>query len=434
MDILILLNSINTTLGIPATLLFLAVAIILTIKTNFIQVRALPRFFYLLKQQGINKSHGKTISPLQALFTAMATTIGIGNIVGPSLAIIVGGPGALFWIVVYAFFAAVTKFTEVTFAVETRIKDADGTIIGGPMQYLRVVHPYIANWYGYVMMILFACWSGTQANTLAGILAKEQIAPVYTGAFLACIALWVLIGGAHRIGSLASKVVPGMFVAYLVFALSILFKDLTALSDALWLVLHSVFTPAAAVGGFVGASVVDAMRSGVYNSVYITEAGVGTASIAHALADTKHPSDQGILAMYSIFAEIFLCTLSGLLVLVTGVWQGGEFSNTLMYEVFKMHSPIVGRYLLVMSIGLFALTTVIGNSFNGSQIFSSFFGHKRVKRYYLFVALLIFAGAQMRVPLVWALMNCILTFVVVPNLIGLLVLSVKKARVMKIEK
>jgi len=434
MDLLNILNSVNCTLGFPATLLFLGVALLLTIKTGCIQLRALPRFFYLLKHQNKGHAHGKTISSFQALFTAMATTIGIGNIVGPSLAIIVGGPGALFWIVAYAFFAAVTKFTEVTFAVHTRIKDADGTIIGGPMQYLRAVHPFIANWYGFIMMILFAGWSGTQANTLAGILAKENIATWQTGLALAIIATWVLIGGAQRIGYLASKVVPGMFVAYLIFALSILFKDLPALKDAFYLIMSSIFTPAAAVGGFVGASVFDAMRSGVYNSIYITEAGVGTASIAHALADTNRPSDQGILAMYSIFAEIFLCTLSGLLVLVTGVWQGGEFSNTLMYEVFKLHSPVLGRYLLVLSIGLFALTTIIGNSFNGSQTFSSFFGHKRVRWYYLFVVLLIFFGAQMRVPLIWAMMNFLLTFVVVPNLLGLVVLSFRKPKVMSIEK
>lgn len=436
MTLLTFFEAINTWLGLPCTFIFLGVALVLTVKTKFVQVRGFKRFIQLLRgtapaevgKRDIPESIGK----FQALFTAMASTIGIGNIVGPSIAIVAGGPGALFWIIFYAFFASVTKFTEVCFGVFTRKRDTDGTIIGGPMEYLRAVHPYLANWYALVMMLLFAGWSGIQTNTLASMLAQEQVPHWQTGAVIALIAFWVLVGGARRVGSLASKVVPIKFVLYIIFALAILLRDLPALYQAIMLVVHHIFTPAAAFGGFMGASISQAMRAGIYRSIYITEAGLGTAAIPHSIADVHKPADQGILALYSIFAEIFLCTLSGLLVLVTGVWEGSGFSNILIYQVFKMHAPAYGSLLLMASISLFAVTTVVGNSFNGSQSFSAFFGHRFVMFYYFFIVAVILWGAFASVPLIWAIMDVLLTMVAIPNLIGIVYLAFKKPDVLKL--
>lgn len=436
LTVLAYLEKINTYMGTPSTILFLGVAIYFTFKTSFVQLRAFPRFVSLLRGgvQHQDKSAGmRTINPMHALFTAMATTIGMGNVVGPTLAIVYGGPGALFWLLAYAFFGAVTRFVEVVLAVHTREKTESGSILGGPMQYLKLVHPWLAYWYGGIMMIVFAGWSGNQANTLAGILAKESISPVATGLALVMFVFVVLMGGARRVGAVASKLVPFMFILYVSFALLILFRDVPALGRAIMLVLSNAFTPEAAIGSTMGIALLNAMRWGTYQSIYITEAGLGTSAIAHAIADVKKPTDQGILALYSIAADAFLCMISGLLVLVTGIWtMGAAESNTFVYEVFKSASPDLGRFVLIVSIGLFVITTVIGNSFNGSRTFASFTNHRWLYVYDVFVVATIFCGALMDVRLIWSLMHTLLTLVAIPNLIGLVILSRRYSQVLKV--
>jgi alanine or glycine:cation symporter, AGCS family len=438
MDIINICSNINNCLAMPATFIFLGTAIFLTIKTNFLQFRAFKRFLYLIKQPkiaGIEQT-AKTINPFHALFTAMATTMGIGNIVGPAMAIISGGPGALFWLVIYGFLGSVTKFTEVTFALFTRKQTRDGQLIGGPSQYLSYIHLGLGKWYSFITLFLFAGWSGLQANTLAKILQRESISSYLTGLILAIILIIVLFGGAKRVGLFASKLVPFMFCLYAAFSLFIIFKDISSFKNAISLIFSNIFSPAAAVGGFIGASIFQAMRSGIYKGIFITEAGTGTSSIPHALADTKYPTDQGILAMYGVAAELFLCTMSGLVVLVTGVWQmqvPGGLNNTLIYEAFKNHAPLGGGYILILSIALFALTTVIGNSFNGGQSFAAITKYRFVKLYYLFAAVITFLGAISDVKLIWDIMDIFLVLVVVPNLIGIIILAFKYPNVLKIK-
>lgn len=428
---------INDFLALPATIIFLGTAFFLTFKTRFMQVRGFKRFLELIKKKNTPETKGMSITPFQALFTAMATTIGMGNIVGPTVAIIMGGPGALFWLVIYTIFGAATKFTEVSFALFTRKKNEKGDILGGPTEYLSLIHPNIGVWYGVVTLFLFAGWSGLQSNTLAKILEQESIQPCITGSILSCILLLVLLGGAKRLGKFTSKLVPFMFVTYIVSALFIIFKDINALSNTFYLIFSSILKPAAAIGGFAGATIFQAIRWGIYRGIYITEAGVGTSSIAHSLANTKNPSDQGILAMFGVAAETFLCLMSGLVVLVTGVWKTikpGELTNTLIYDAFKLHSPFFGKWTLVLSICLFVLTTVIGNSFNGGQSFSYFTKHKYVKLYYIFAAIITFLGSLCDVKLIWDIMDIFLVLVVIPNLLGLIFLSIKYPEVLKIKK
>ncbi len=420
-------------LVLPAVILFLGTAIILTLKTHFVQVRAFPRFLRLIIG-GISRTEGgNTISSFHALFTAMATTIGMGNVVGPSIAIMTGGPGALFWLVIYMFFGSVIKFIAVTFALYTRVKTAEGNIIGGPMQYLKLVSPFLAQWYSYLVIILFLIWSSLQANTLASILAYENIPQGITGMGLAIFVYVILSGGARRVGALASKLVPFMFVFYVIFALSILFQDLHALKSAILLVLHSITSRAAAVGGFAGASIFYALRSGVLRGILITEAGLGTSSIPHAIADTKRPVDQGILAMCSTIADAILSILSGLLILVTGVWTKGEFRSTLIYEAFRLHSPLVGRYVLILSISLFVITTVMGNGFNGMQSFSVLTRYRWVKAYIVFATMIVFIGALIPVPLIWQIADLIMIMIAVPNLVGLILLTFRKPEILNID-
>ncbi len=434
MDTLTFFTHIKDFLDIPTTILFFAVSIFLTFKTKFLQIRALPRFFSILKdgmkRKQVHNQQGdvNTIDAFHALFAAMATTIGMGNLVGPTVAIFAGGPGALFWLLLYTMLGSVTKFTEVTFAMITRERAADGHIIGGPMQYLKQISNGCALWYSYIMAVLFIGWSMVQSNTLAAIFAQENIPEWVTGAGLAFLTFIVLIGGAQRVGNIASKLVPIMFVFYIAFAFFILFKDTTALKEACWLICNCIYKPAAPIGGFLGATLCQAISQGVYRGVYITEAGLGTSSIAHAMADTQKPTDQGILAMYSMAADALLSLISGLLVLVTGVWQHGIFRSTLIYEAFKMHAPGIGQLVLIVSISLFVLTTVIGNSFNGRQTAASIVGEQAVNYYMLATVLLIFIGSMLHVVLAWLLMDILITLVAIPNLIGICILAYKRPR------
>jgi len=438
MDWLTFFNWINEHIfALPTAILFFGIALILIIKTRFLQLRGFPHFIELITSgvRGKGKfdqtGEKRTINPFHALFAAMSTTIGMGSVVGPSLAIMTGGPGALFWLVIYIFFGSITKFTEVTFALHSRVQMPDGRVVGGPMQYLKSVSVILANWYTIVMVFLFAGWSSLQSNTLATIYAQEGVPKWTIGLSLAILVWYVLKGGAKRVGLLASKLVPFMFVLYLFFALFILFKDIPALWATIQLIGRSILTPSAVVGGFLGTTFFQAMRAGMYRGVYITESGLGTSSIAHAVADTKSPTDQGILAMYSGLADIILSIVSGLLTLVTGVWNQGEFRSTLVYEAFKLHAPAIGQIALLISISLFVLTTVIGNSFNGTQSFSSLTKDRGILAYRMLLCIIIFFGALLPVPLVWAVMDTLLALVAIPNLIGILILAFKKPHVIE---
>jgi AGCS family alanine or glycine:cation symporter len=271
-----------------------------------------------------------------------------------------------------------------------------------------------------------------QSNTLASILVYESVPQWVTGALLAVLAFVVLRGGAQRVGLFASRLVPVMFVLYISSALFILLRDLQVLRAAIMLVLQSIATPAAAIGGFAGATIFQAMRMGILRGILMTEAGVGTSAIPHSLSDAKRPVDQGILAMCSMGSDALLSTISGLLALVTGVWMQGEFRSTLVYEAFLMNSPLFGRYILVISVALFVLTTVIGNSFNGMQSFNVLTRYRWNGWYIAAIVAVIFFGALISVPLAWEIADTIMVFVAIPHLIGLMILSWRHYKTLEI--
>ncbi|MEX0849441.1 MAG: amino acid carrier protein [Candidatus Dependentiae bacterium] len=438
MNLLTSLVLVKNFLDFPVAVLFFVVGLFLTIKTRFIQVRAMPKFIDLIKggisRKKVQNKEGdvKTIDTFHALFTAMSTTIGIGNLVGPTVAIFAGGPGAMFWLLLYIFLGSVTKFTEVVFAMSTRIKTENGHIIGGPMQYLKHVSIFFANWFMYVMAVLFIGWSMVQSNTLAAMYAQDGIPEWVTGVALAAITLYVLVGGAQRVGEVASKLVPIMFFFYISFALLILFQDIVALQLAVASITQCILTPAAPIGGFLGATVLQAMKCGLYRGVFITEAGLGTSSIAHAMADTQKPADQGVLAMFSMAADALLALISGLIVLVTGVWEQGVFRSTLIYEAFKVSAPALGQFVLLVSISLFVITTVIGNSFNGRQTFASITNFKYVNWYVWFTVIMTFVGSMLHVELAWVIMDILIALVAIPNLIGIAILAIRRPQELKL--
>lgn len=421
-------------LALPTVILFFGVGILLSVKTRFIQLRAFSKFLKLIVQ-GLEPRHQQsnmeTISPFKALMTAMSTTIGIGNVVAPSIAIAIGGPGALFWMLIYAFFGAVVKYAEVSFAVHTRQKTTDGRILGGPTQYLHWVSPFLGWWYGALTIFLFVAWSAIQTNTLSRILAHECVPTFWTGLVLSTFTFIVLVGGAKRVGAVASRLLPVMFFFYIFFAALILLKDLGAVLNAFKLVFYYAFNPATGLTGFAGATVYMALKTGLYKGIFITEAGVGTSAIPHALADVQRGSDQGILAMYSIIADMILSLVSGLIVLVTGAWYMCGANDILIYEAFSNGAPLFGKYILIATISLFATTTVIGNSFNGSQSFASFTRNKHMLWYNLIVSVGVYLGSQSQVPVIWALSEILLALVALPNLLGIVWLVYKYPAVLK---
>lgn len=403
--------------------LFLLVGIFLSIVIKFPQLRNGRRFLTILSSQHVTTSTKNTISPLQALLTAMSTSLGSGSIAGVPLAIVIGGPGALFWIVIYAFFGSVTKFTEVAFAIKYRTRAADRSIIGGPTSYLWQVHPLLAYWYGACAMILFAGWSALQSKALSEVFEKLGVHGYITGTLTALFVFYMLIGGAKRIGKLSSYLVPVMCISYLCACLFILLQDIGLLGRMFILVIKTAFTGMAATGGFAGATFFMAMRQGVFKSAYVTEAGVGTAAYPHALADTDSATDQGILAMYSVAIDTFFCLISGFVVLVTGVWTSGAACNSLIYDAFEVGLPNIGPTILIFSLILFVTGTAVGNSFNGSKSFGFFTGNKYLICYYIFVASMIFLGAIAQSLTLWAIMDFILPLTALPNVIGLIYLT-----------
>jgi AGCS family alanine or glycine:cation symporter len=355
----------------------------------------------------------------------MSTSLGMGSIAGPPVAIAIGGPGALFWLVVYAFFGCVAKYTEVVLAVKFRQTAPDGTIIGGPTSYLWQVHHYLAYWYGALTLVLFAGWSGLQSKTLAEIYLTLGIPEYITGIGAAILAFFMLMGGAKRIGEFSSKLVPFMCITYLCSSLIILLQDLALLQEMISLVFTKAFSATAATGGFVGASTFTALRHGIFKGVFVTEAGMGTAAIPHAQTDSKIAKNQGILAMYSVAIDTFFCLISGFVTLVTGVWTSGVISNALIFEAFKIGLPAVGSYMLIFSLTLFIVGTLIGNGFNGSKNFAFLTNNRWITWYYVFVAILIMFGAVAYTPTLWAMMEILLPLAALPNLLGITILALR---------
>jgi len=407
---------------------FLIIGTILSCIINFPQLRYGKRFLHIITSQQATKSTKNTITPLQALFTAMSTSLGSGSIAGVPLAIAIGGPGALFWLVVYGFFGSVTKFAEVVFAIQYRTRAANGSIIGGPTSYLWSVHPYLAYWYGALAMILFAGWSGLQAKALSEVYNRLGVSEWITGTITALFVLYMLIGGAKRIGKFSSILVPIMCTSYLLACLFILLQDISLLGSMFMLVVQSAFTPAAATGGFVGSTVAISIRQGIFKGAYITEAGIGTSAFSHALADTNNAVDQGILAMYSTVIDVFFCLISGFVVLVTGVWASGVASNTLIYDAFDLGLPTIGPAILIFSLTLFVTGTAIGNSANGSKCFGFFTDNKYLRIYHIFIVIMIFLGSIAHSLTLWHIIELIMPLTALPNLIGTVYLALKNRK------
>ena len=287
------------------------------------------------------------------------------------------------------------------------------------------IHPLLADWYGFLSIFLLLSWTALQSKSLAATYAYFHVPEIVTGSVTMIFVLFMLVGGAKRIGEFSSALVPVMCMLYFVMCNIIIFSHLSVLKEAIFSILSHAFTATAATGGFVGSTVLISMRQGIFKAAFVTEAGVGTAAIPHALADTDNPKHQGILAMYSMFGDTFFCIMSGLVALLTGVWTLGLKTNDLPLMAFKTILPKFGPIAYTAVVTLFVIGTAIGNSLNGSKNYAYFTNNRYLVFYYALVGICIFAGATSRTATLWDLTDILLPLIVIPHLIGLILLSIR---------
>jgi AGCS family alanine or glycine:cation symporter len=412
--------------------LIVGTGICLTIRTYFLQVF---KFGYMWKNtigKMMERPEGAegAITPFQALATALAGTIGTGNIVGVATAIATGGPGAVFWMWLSAFFGMVTKYAEVVLAVRYRVKRPDGGWAGGPMYYISRGMGENWKWLATLFAFFgvfasFGIGNMTQANSMADVMATTFSIPHnVTGIVILVLAGLVIVGGIKRIAQVTEKLVPFMAIFYVVGGLIILATRLSAIPEAFALIFRHAFTPTAAVGGFAGATVRKAMTLGVARGVFSNEAGLGSAPIAHAMAQTDHPVRQALWGIFEVFADtIVVCSITALSIIVTGAWQSGITGASLTSHAFNLGLPGPGGIIVAIGVFLFAYSTLISWAFYGEKCTEYLLGTSAAKIYrYVFLPF-IYVGAVGALEPIWLLADTLNGLMAVPNLIALLALS-----------
>lgn len=436
-----LLKSVGDFFLFFSTLIVLGASLLLTFKTRFIQFRKIGHMTRLLFSMVLGKSSTKegplTISANKALFAAMSTTIGISTIVSPFIAMRLGGPGAVLGFLLATFLGAAVSFTEVTFALSYRKKHGKG-IAGGPMQYLHdEIRPFLAKWYAFFTFVLMLAWSASQANQLGSILSSPQLGgfiPSWvTGIFLALGVVIILIGGIKRIANIATKLVPLMFFLYVGGALWIVFLNFEKLPAVAKMVFDSAFAPQAFGSGVVVGGLMSALRWGVFKGIHSNEAGAGTQTIPHSMAETDGAMDQGILSMIATYSAGFICILSSLVALLTESWLNPNLAlgiDMVAYS-FQSYFSTFGLIIVAVSAFLFAFGTILGNSFNGSQCYIYLTKNRYLKLYYVATGVLVFVGCMADVATIWSVVDYILVPVLLPHILSIVYLSYKQGALLK---
>ena len=418
----------NIVWGAPLLVLLVGTGIYLTLRLGLLQIRYLPKAFRLIFTE--DEGHGD-ISSFGALATALAATVGTGNIVGVATAIQTGGPGALFWMWMAAFFGMATKYAEGLLAIRYRTKDDNGHISGGPMYY--ILHGMGEKWrplaiffaVAGVLVALFGIGTMTQVNSITGSLqASFGTAPEVASVVIALVVSTIIFGGIHWISKVSEKVVPFMAAAYIFATVTIIALHLDQLLPALKAVFSGAFTGTAAMGGFAGATVKMAIQKGVARGVFSNESGLGSAPIAAAAAKTNEPVEQGLISMTGTFIDtIIICSLTGLSLLVSGEWMAKGSTSTLTQDTFTGVFGPVGGIILTLCLVLFATTTILGWSYYGERCFEFLFGVKHIDLYRIFFVLMVGLGGFLKLDLVWVIADIFNGLMALPNLIALLALS-----------
>ena len=425
-----ILNEIDSFVwGPPLLVLLVGTGILLTFRLQLLQVFKLPQALGLIFSA---KNDGSgDVNSFKALCTALAATVGTGNIVGVATAIKAGGPGALFWMWMAAFFGMATKYSECLLAVKYRTVDANGNISGGPMYYIenglgKKYKPLAVIFAVFgVLCAYFGIGTFAQVNSIVEITQISAGIPVvYTGIALTVVVAAVTIGGLKSIATVAAKVVPAMALLYFLTTVGIMIVFADQVPAAIATVLNSAFTPTAAQGGFLGATVMLAMRSGVARGVFSNESGLGSAPIVAAAAKTKWAAEQGLISMTGTFIDtIIICTLTGLSLVVSGVWCGPLNGAAMTESAFTMAFPAFGSILLLVGLVLFAFTTILGWNYYGERCVEYLMGVKAILPYRIIFICLIACGPFLKLEEIWVLADIVNGLMAIPNLIALIALS-----------
>ncbi|MCK4030003.1 alanine/glycine:cation symporter family protein [Streptococcus iners] len=416
--------------GPPLLLLLVGTGVYFTLRLGVFQVSKLPTAFRLIFSS--DQSGQGDVSSFAALCTALAATVGTGNIVGVATAITTGGPGALFWMWVAAFFGMATKYAEGFLAIKYRTKDANGQAAGGPMHYITLGMGQkwkpLAIFFAIsgVLVALLGMGTFSQVNSIASSMsASFGLAPQLVSIVTAISIAFFIFGGIEKISDISTKIVPFMAILYILASVAVLALHWEQLLPTLALVFKSAFTPAAAVGGFTGATVQQAIQRGIARGVFSNESGLGSAPIAAAAAKSDNPVEQGLISMTGTFIDtLIICTLTGLTILVTGQWSvEGLVGAPLTQAAFASVFGQPGALALTISLVLFAYTTILGWSYYGERCIEFLFGTKSILPYRLVFVAMVALGGFLKLDLIWTIADIVNGLMALPNLIALLALS-----------
>ncbi len=428
--------------------LIVGTGIFLTIRTGCIQAR---KFGFIMKNtigslfRKSDKDHGANLSPFQAVTTALAGTVGTGNIAGVTGAIFVGGPGAVFWMWVSAFFGMCTKYSEIALAVKYREKDEKGAYMGGPMYYIKNGLGNNWKWLAVLFSLLggLACFgigNIAQGNEIAGAMEGLLGVPaLYTGIGIAVIVAIVLLGGVKRIGQITSYMVPFMAIFYILAGIAVIVLRITELPAAFMVIIRGAFSMEAVGGGIFGYAMMAAMRQGVARGVFSNEAGLGSAPIAHAASSTEEPAEQAIWGVFEVFVDtIIICTITALTVVLSGLYTGDIESyasnGTAAAAAFNMILPgELGGLIIQISLLFFALSTIISWSYYGERCWGYLTHNNKVVGFLYKIVFIIVCvvGAVGSGKLMWDISDTLNGLMAIPNLIALLLLSGAVAQITK---
>ncbi|HFI0214569.1 TPA: alanine/glycine:cation symporter family protein [Streptococcus suis] len=416
--------------GPPLLLLLVGTGVYFTLRLGVFQVSKLPTAFRLIFSS--DQSGQGDVSSFAALCTALAATVGTGNIVGVATAITTGGPGALFWMWVAAFFGMATKYAEGFLAIKYRTKDANGQTAGGPMHYITLGMGQkwkpLAVFFAIsgVLVALLGMGTFSQVNSIASSMsASFGLAPQLVSIVTAISIAFFIFGGIEKISEVSTKIVPFMAILYILASLTVLALHWDQLIPTLALVLKSAFTPAAAAGGFAGATVQQAIQRGIARGIFSNESGLGSAPIAAAAAKSDNAVEQGLISMTGTFIDtLIICNLTGLSILVTGKWAveglaGAPLTQAAFASVFGQP----GALALTISLVLFAYTTILGWSYYGERCIEFLFGTKSILPYRLVFVAMVALGGFLKLDLIWTIADIVNGLMALPNLIALLALS-----------
>ena len=438
--------------GVPAMICIVGVGLLLSIRTGFLQIRKFPYAMKVTIGRMLKKREASdgALTPFQAVCTALAATVGTGNIAGVAGAIAIGGPGAVFWMWISALLGMGTKFSEVTLAVHFREKNAEGDLVGGPMYYIKNGLKKQWHWLAYLfaafgVLTVFGTGNATQVNTITtaidsalynyGVISEQNVSTLnlVIGIILAVLIGLILLGGIKRIGQVAEKLVPFMAVIYIILAIGVVILNYRNIPTVFASIFKGAFSPASVTGGAVGSFFMS-MKKGVSRGIFSNEAGLGTGSIAHACADTRKPVKQGFFGIFEVFVDtIVICTLTALVILCSGVPVGYGDAAGAELTILGFTSTYGSWVSIFTAIAMccFAFSTIIGWGLYGTRCVEFLLGTRANRPFMILYALVAIVGATMELGLMWNIAETFNGLMVIPNLIAVFLLSGVVVRLVK---